>query len=163
MGYIYLKIKEIPGEATDQAHKDEIELGSFSHGVSMAIGPRTTAGSGPIGTSSHGDISVSKVVDISTPKIMEAVCKGTTFPEAVITVSKAGGKGKDVIYLTYTMNNVIISNAQLSAADGAGLAQESLSLNYSKIKWEYNSTDPKDGSVKGTVPFTFDLEINKHT
>ena len=71
---IHLKITgpDIAGESTDAGHTGEIELTSFNHGVSRAVGPRTTAGSASVGNSSHNDVSVSKYIDKATPELAKS-------------------------------------------------------------------------------------------
>jgi len=159
---MFLKITgpDVKGESTDSAHKDEIELMSISHGVSMQVGPRSTAGSATTEKSTHADLTVMKAVDKATPEIQKGICQGAHYNQAVIQINKADGKGGLIPYLTYTLNDVVISSSSIGAADGGGLATESLSLNYSKIKWEYVPTNPADGTAMGTVPFTWDVGKN---
>ena len=151
---------DVPGESTDAGHTNEIELLSFSHGVSRNIGPRTTAGSGATGHSNHGDMSIMKVIDKATPEIQKYICGGQQFGEIKITVDKTNAQGTVIPYMVYTLSNVIISSSQISGGSGGDLAVESVSLNYDKIKWEYTATNPADGSAAGTVPFTWDVGKN---
>ena len=158
---MFLKISTptVEGESTDSKHSKEIELLSFSHGVAMNVGPRSTAGSATTEKSSHQDISVSKQIDKSTPEIAKGICQGTHYGEMVISINKADGKGGMIEYLKYTLTDVLITSHSIGGADGGGLATESLTFNYGKIKWEYVPTDNTNAAM-GTVPFAWDVAKN---
>jgi len=159
---IHMKITgpDVAGESTDAGHANEIELMSFSHGVSRATGPRTTAGSASTGHSNHADMTIMKYIDKATPELQKAICGGQQFSEIKIVVDKTNATGTVIPYLIYTLSNVIVSTSQLSGSEGGQLAVESVSLNYDKIKWEYTATNPTDGAAAGTVPFTWDVGKN---
>jgi type VI secretion system secreted protein Hcp len=158
---MFLKISSpnVEGESTDSKHSKEIELLSFSHGVGMTPGPRSTAGSATTEKSSHSDVSVVKQIDKSTPEIAKGICQGTHYGEMVISINKADGKGGMIEYMKYTLNDVLITSQHIGGADGGGLATESLSFNYGKIKWEYVPTDATNAAM-GTVPFAWDVAKN---
>jgi type VI secretion system secreted protein Hcp len=151
---------DIKGESTDAGHVDEIELLSFSHGVSRSIGPRSTAGSGATGHSNHQDVSIAKWIDKSTPEIQKFLCGGQQFGEVTITIDKTNAQGTVIPYMKYILSNVIISSAQIGGGSGGDLATETVSLNYDKIKWEYTATNAADGAAAGAVPFTWDVSKN---
>jgi len=157
---VFLKITtpDVAGESTDDKHPGEIELLSFGHGLTMAMGPRSTAGSATIQKASHQDISLMKYVDKSTPELQKGICLGTHYGQAVISINKTDGAGGMIPYLVYTLNDVVISSSQVSG-DGQSLPIESVTLNYGKVKWEYAPTN-QDGTASGTVPFTWDVEKN---
>jgi type VI secretion system secreted protein Hcp len=162
-GAMFLKITgpDVKGESTADGHKDEIEITSFSQGVSMATTPASTSGSRTAERASFHDVTVTKMVDKSTPELAKGVSQGTTYGEMVISIARADGAGGMVQYLKYTLNDVVISSLQVSGADGGGLANEAATFSYGKIKWEYTATDPAKGGAQGTVPFTFDVGANK--
>lgn len=162
-GAMFLKISspDIKGESTVDKHTDEIELSSFNLGASMAVTAASTSGSRASERASFSDVTVTKGVDSSTPDLAKGVAQGTTFGTAVISINRADGQGGMVEYLKVTLTDVIISSLQMSGADGAGVAQESASLAYGTIKWEYTPTDPAKGGGLGTIPFAFDVGANK--
>jgi type VI secretion system Hcp family effector len=62
----FLKITGIPGESQDRTHKDEIEVISWSWGLTRA----GTAGSGgAAGRPAFREVSIQKRVDRSSPKL----------------------------------------------------------------------------------------------
>ena len=103
---IFAKIGDIKGESVDAKHKDEIEVLSFSWGVTNAanIGG---GGGGGAGKATFQDLSIVHKIDKASPKLLKACATGTHLKEATITHRKAG-KGQQE-YLIVKMNDVIIT------------------------------------------------------
>src|SRR5271167_1030318 len=123
---MFLKIDGIKGESQDKTHKEEIEILSFSWGVSNAGSGAFGSGSGS-GKASVSDINIMKHVDKATPSLWKYCFQGKSVGDADITVRKAGGDSP-VEYLKYKLTEVFVSSAQDSGSDGGGIATESLSL-----------------------------------
>jgi type VI secretion system secreted protein Hcp len=157
----YLKITGIDGESTDSAHKGEIEVLSFSSGVTMPISPNSTAGSKTRERANLSDLTITKVVDSASPALFKAVCAGTHLTEAILSVNRADGNGNKVEYLKYTLNDVVLSNYQAAGADGNGMPIENVSINFNKFKIEYKPTDPAKGSAMGAKMAGWDVMLNK--
>ena len=149
----FLKLDpKVEGESQDSKHKGEIELESWSFGVSNPSsalgGSRAEAGkSVPI------DFTATKRTDKSTPRLAQAVAMGDHFKSAIITVRKAGGTQQE--YLTITLSDVFISSYQAGASGGGALPMESISLNYAKLVQEYK-VQKADGSLGGSVKLGYD-------
>jgi type VI secretion system secreted protein Hcp len=58
------------------------------------------------------------------------------------------------------MSDVLVSSYQTGGSTGAGLPNESVSLNFSKIEYEYRPQKP-DGSMDSPVKVGYDLKANK--
>jgi type VI secretion system secreted protein Hcp len=157
---IYLKIEGIPGESADADHRGEIEVLSWSFGASQPASPRF-GGAAASGRAAQGApvtppqgpgaVSVSKPYDPSSAKLVQACAQGKHFPKATLSVRKAGGGQQE--YLTYELENVMVSSYSLSSPGGASSGgassggdrpMESLSLNYTKIT--YKTSDDKSGA-----------------
>lgn len=142
----YLKISDIDGDSTVDAHRDEIELSSWGMGITVPMGPRTTGGSGAAGTSMHADVQCSKPLDTSSNGLAAACWTGKTIPEAIITVQKQGeGGGGKVDYMKMTLTDVILSSYSRSGSDSS-TPVDSFSMNYGTIKLEFFTTDAGGGS-----------------
>ena len=64
----FLKIDGIPGESSDDKHKDWIEILSFSHGLSQpASGSRSSGGAASAERCNHSDFSIVKTLDKASP------------------------------------------------------------------------------------------------
>ncbi len=155
----FLKIEGVKGESQDDKHKDEIHVSSFSFGVTNSGTGGSNLGSGG-GRSSVQDLHVTKVVDASSPNLFIACATGKHFPKATLTARRAGEKPQE--YLVYEMTEVYISGISTSGSEGGGIAQESLSMNFSKIKKTYTPQNA-DGSPGAKNEKTFDIKANKHS
>ena len=111
---MFLKIDgpAVPGESKDKTHSGEIEVLSFSWGVSQ-VGTGAY-GSGGLGgaKANFQDFTISKYVDKASAKLNLAVSDGTHFGKFTITVRKAGG-AEPVGYMIYTLENVIVTSYQI--------------------------------------------------
>ena len=153
----FLKIEGVKGESQDDKHKDEIHVSSFSFGVTNAGTGGSNLGSGG-GRSNIQDMHFTKVADAASPNLFIACATGKHFPKATVTVRRAGEKPQE--YLTYEMTEVYISSVTTSGHEGGGIAQESLSLNFSKVKVVYTPQNA-DGSPGAKNEKTYDVKANK--
>lgn len=160
----FLQLDGVPGEATDDKHKDWIELLSYDHSMMQPVSStRSSAGGAATGRTQHGDFSITKFVDKASPKLYEAVSNGKHFSKAKIEVCRAGGG--QVKFLEITLEEVMISNVSLSShgqsKKGDELPVENVHLNYGKIEWVYTQQKRKDGSGGGNVTAKYDLTAGK--
>ena len=153
----FLKIDGIDGESQDDEHKNEIHVSSFSFGVTNSGTGGSNLGSGG-GRSNIQDMHFTKVVDQASPNLFIACATGKHFDTATITVRRAGETPQE--YLTYELSEVFVSSISTSGHEGGGIAQESVSLNFSKIKMTYTPQNP-DGSPGAANPKTYDVKANK--
>ena len=66
----YLNIPGIPGDSTVKAHANQIDVQTFSWGVTN-----------PTGTASFGNLNITKFVDPASPLLMKAVAAGNHVPD----------------------------------------------------------------------------------
>ncbi|MGE0357767.1 MAG: Hcp family type VI secretion system effector [Burkholderiales bacterium] len=138
----FLKIDGIKGESTDARHKDEIDVLSWSWGVS----PKEEGKTGKRGCVQ--DLAITKYVDRATPALFAAAAMGTQVASAVLTVRKAGEGPQE--FLTLTLNQVYVTSVQQSGAGGAGQLFEQATLRASTIVVSYRPQNP-DGSLGAPV------------
>ena len=152
---IFAKLGDIKGESLDDKHKDEIEVLSWSWGVTNAV---TLAGTGAgQGKASFSDLVFSHKIDKASPVLMQACATGVHLKEATITHRKAG-KGQQE-FLVIKMNDVIIT-AIMDADSRDGESAETVSLAFAKIDVAYRP-HKADGSLDAGVHFKYDLKANK--
>jgi len=152
---IFAKIGDIKGESLDDKHKDEIEVLSFSWGVT-STGATAAGGGGGAGKATFQDLSIVHKIDKASPLLMRACATGTHLKDATITYRKAGKDQQD--YLIVKMNDVMITGVTDAAASGQG--SETISLAFAKIELEYKP-QKADGSLDTGIHFKFDLKANK--
>jgi type VI secretion system Hcp family effector len=155
----FLKIDGIPGESTDSKHKDQIEVLSYSHGVSqMGTASDSTAGAKSSGRCDHQDFSIVKELDKASPELNLQCCKGTHIKEMTLELCSATGDKSP--YMRYKFEGLIISSISIGGG-GGGIPTESVTFNYSKINWIYVDTDHETGKKKGEVKKWWSLEKNE--
>ena len=153
---IFAKIGDIKGESLDDKHKDEIEVLSFSWGVTNA-GVISPGAGGGAGKATFQDLSIVHNIDKSSPLLLKACATGTHLKDAIITHRKAG-KGQQE-YLIVKLNDVIITGVTHGGAGGQQLS-ESVTLAFAKVDLEYKP-QKQDGSLDAGIHFKYDLKSNK--
>ena len=154
---MFLKIADVEGESKDDAHKNSIDVLSWSWGMNQT-GSGHAGGGGGTGKVQVHDVTVTKYVDKSTPDLMLACCNGKHFKEAKITNRKAGENPLE--YLVVTMSDVLITSVQTGGQNGNDKIMETLSLNFAKVKVDYAEQTATGG--KGATPkMGWDIEANK--
>jgi type VI secretion system secreted protein Hcp len=154
---MFLKLDDIKGEAHDAKHKDEIDVLSWSWGVSQS-GTTHAGGGGGAGKANFQDLTVTKWVDLASPKLLSAASTGKHLKEALLTVRKAGDKPLE--YLKITLTDCLISSVSTGGSGGDDRLTENIGINFAKVKFEYTAQKP-DGSAGGVMPFGFDIKKNE--
>jgi type VI secretion system secreted protein Hcp len=152
---IFAKIGDIKGESLDDKHKDEIEVLSFSWGVSNT-GSMASGSGGGEGKATFHDLSFVHNVDKASPVLMQACATGTHLKDATITHRKAG-KGQQE-FMIVKMNDVIITSVT-HGGSGDGHS-ENVSLAFAKVNVEYKP-QKADGSLDAGIHFKYDLKAQK--
>ena len=151
----FLKIEGVDGESTDAKHKGQIEIDSFSWGVSNS-GSMAAGGGGGAGKVQFQDFHFTKTVDKSSPKLMQAVATGEHLKTMDLTVRKAGGTQME--YYVIHLEDILVSSYSTSGSSG-GLLMEEISFNYQKIEFEYIPQNA-DGTAAGAVKASWNLATN---
>lgn len=140
----FMKLGDIKGESTEAGHEEEIDIHEVLWGVIRDRGSNAPT---------LNELKFSKPVDKSSPKLMEACANGQHIAQAVLTLRKPG-RGSD--YYKVTLEDVLISSYQTSGSSSDVVPHEELSLNYTKITFEFIPQDdtgaPTGPSVIGRWP-----------
>jgi type VI secretion system secreted protein Hcp len=153
---IFLKIDGIPGESQDAKHKDEIDVLSWSWGMSTAPTAGLPTGQVP-GRVSVKDMSITKRIDVATPRLMLSCASGQHLRSAALTVRKAGAKQPE--FLNIKMNEVLVTSVTAAESSAEDRGTELLTLAFSKVGLDYVQ-QKADGTAAGTVSFNWDLVKN---
>ena len=154
---IFLKIDGIQGEATDVNHQNEIEVWSWSWGVSEVF---ITSGGGGIvgGKPKVGDFVISKQVDKASPNLLRACLTAKHIKEVVLTQRRAGA-GK-LNFLTITLKGVFISSLNDIDAGVAPRPTENIVFKFGKVIYEY-VPQKQSGQPDTPVTLKWDVKANK--
>ena len=154
---LFAKIGDIKGESQDGTFKDQIEIFSWSWGVSQT-GSMGQGSGGGTGKASFTDFSFVHNMDKATPNLMKACATGKHYPDATITARKAGEGQKD--YMIWKFTDVLITSVAPGGSSGGDAMMETVSMNFSKVELEYKP-QKADGSLDAGVFFKYDVKANK--
>ena len=153
---IFAKIGDIKGESLDDKHKGEIEVLSWSWGVSNAGEMRGGSGGGE-GKASFHDLSFTHNIDKASPVLLQACATGVHLKEATITHRKAG-KGQQE-FLIVKMSDVIITGVTHGDTSDGGHA-ENVTLAFAKVDFQYKP-QKADATLEAGIHFKYDIKGNK--
>jgi type VI secretion system secreted protein Hcp len=153
----FLKIDSIEGESADSKHKNEIDVQSFSWGVSQS-GSMAYGGGGGAGKASFQDFSFAMKVSKASPKLFLACASGQHIKNAILTCRRAGTEQQE--YMIITMTDILVSSYQAGGSEGDIVPSDSISLNYSKIEISYAPQDAK-GSLGAAVKTGWNVKENQ--
>jgi len=150
---IFLKMLPIKGQSLVTGFKDQIEIESFQMGVRNEITVNASNGHRTAGRPRVDNVSLTKVLDLSSAPLYAACLKGEDFKVAILTTTRVD-EGKMTPDWVITMDNVLVAGIT-TGGGGNDLPMETLSLNYSAVKFEYKHQDEK-GKAKGTAAASYD-------
>lgn len=153
----YLKIDGIEGESRDDKHRNQIEIESFSWGESN-FASAASGGGGAAGKVTMNDFHFVMKVSKASPKLFLACATGEHFPEAVLSISKAGAEQID--YLYWKLSDCLVTSYQTSGSSGDIVPTDSFSLNFAKIEVSYKE-QTADGKLGAEYKAGWDLAISK--
>lgn len=154
----FLKVAGVDGESTDDKHKGEIELESWSFG-GVNSGSFSSGGGGGSGKVVLQDFHFVKKTDKASAKLLVACCTGEHIKTATLVCRKAGGDQQE--FLTIILSPILVSSYQSAGSSGTDIIpMEQISLNFGKIEYKYKEQKP-DGSLGGEVIGGWDVTTNK--
>ncbi len=153
---MFMKIATVDGEARDKSHKGEIDVLAWSWGLSNS-GTTHMGGGGGAGKANIQDLSFTKYIDKSSAKLQLACAQGDHFDEALLTVRKAGTTPLE--YLKITLNEVLVTSVSTGGSGGEDRLTENVTLNFAKVKVEYQEQDEKGGG-KPAGDYTYNIAEN---
>jgi len=152
----FLKVDGVEGESTDDKHKAEIELESFSFGGTNA-GSFSSGAGGGTGKVALQDFHFVKKCDKASPKLFVACATGEHIKMATLTCRKAGKDQQE--FLVIKMNDVLVTSVA-DSDDSGGAQLESVTLAFAKVDLEYRP-QKADGSLDAGLHFKYDLKASK--
>lgn len=155
---MFIKIGDVKGESADDKHKEEIDVLSWSWGMSQS-GTTHMGGGGGSGKVAVNDLSFTKYVDSATNALFQACCEGKHYPEATLVVRKAGGTPLE--YLKIKMQDLLITSISTGGSGGEDRLTENITLNFAKFTLEYQPQDEKGAAKGGPKTAGWDVAASK--
>ena len=150
----FIRFDGVEGESTQIDHKGEIEVLSWSWGLS-ATGNPSGGGLGGAGRARPGDFTFTHLYDKASPVLASLAAAGRHVKQAFLTSRRAGESQKD--FLRVTLKDVLITAVD-QVGDGDGI-DEQVTATASHITFEYRQTTNK--GTTGT-PVVFDWDVLKN-
>ena len=138
---IFLKLGSVQGESLDSVHKNEIDVLSWSWGMSQSGTMHLGTGGG------GGKVSVQ---DLSITKY--------TYPTATLTVRKAGKTPLE--YYIIVMTNVLVVNYGTGGSDSEDRFTETVSLNFEQFDVKYQPQGETGAAGGGVVESKWNIPAN---
>ncbi len=155
---MFLELEGIKGETIDKAYKSKnaMDILAWSWGLSNA-GTFHHGSGGGAGKANFQDISVTKHIDLASPNIMLFCANGKHIDKGTITVRKAGENPLE--YIKITMEKLFVTSYSTGGSGGEERLTENVTLNFAKVKVEYNQQAEKGGKG-GSSDFGFNIAEN---
>jgi type VI protein secretion system component Hcp len=124
---IYMKIKDIPGEATHKDHQAWIDIQNWSFGPGhMGVGGRLSGPTDCAGEAGPGLVLLRRAADKASPLLQRSAKDGVSVGDVVVEAPGPAGAA-----YRYELKDVVISNFD----PAGGAPTESLALNYAQVVW----------------------------
>jgi type VI secretion system secreted protein Hcp len=145
---IFLKLDGIAGESTDDQHKGEIDVESFTFNANRTIGTVTIS-----------PLRLLKVFDASSPKLMQDAANGHHIKSGVLTFRRSGDPD-GVEFLTYKLSDVVVSSYEQGGANPdkrtLGSLEDEVGLSPAKVQVTEKTVD-SSGKSGPVVTASFNL------
>lgn len=151
----FLKLDGITGESTNARHPGEIDVRSWSWGVSTTVAATGSGGGagGAAGKASFEAFRFEAAVSRASPPLFHACATGRHLRSARLTGRRGGGPGFD--FLTFTLSDVTIASVQHGDTPMGGPTEE-FTLRFAKVEMTYRQQSPT-GAAAPPVTAVFDL------
>jgi type VI secretion system secreted protein Hcp len=153
IGDMFLKVETarlgvIKGEATDEKHPNEIDVLSWSWGMSARS---ALAGAGASSKATLDELRIIKKIDSASTGLMSSLRSNEAIKKATLTVRKAGGHPLE--YVKITLQSARITHVALDTE--AAEVVERVSFAFQKINVEY-VPQGADGGARASMSFDAD-------
>lgn len=156
----FLKLSGIQGESTSTSHQGEIDVESWSWGVT-AVRPAGGGGGGggAAGRVQPRDLVFSARTSRATPPLLLACATGRHLPEAVLTGVRAGSAQQE--FLRYRLTDVQVTSFETGASEATagGGPTDQVALAFRTLEVEYRLFTAS-GTTGPPVTAGFDFRTN---
>ena len=143
---IYIEYEGIKGNTTADGYASHITVSSLQFGVGRGISMEAGNIANREATRpSISEVTFTKQADISTTSLFKEAVTGSAGKKVIIKFVQTGSDNL-VEYMTYTLENCLVSGYSVSAS-GDSDPTESISLSFAKIMVNYSDYDKSNKSA----------------
>jgi type VI secretion system secreted protein Hcp len=150
----FLRLDGIDGESTDEKHKGEIDILSFTQSW-INSGSISPGGGGGAGKVVCGAVTLMKNIDKSSPQLLKYVVQGKHIKEGTITFQGNGRQSPE--YYTIRMSEIFVNELTQTDAADPNRIFEKVVLTATKYDFEYRTFSDK-GTVVTPVKAGYDCK-----
>jgi type VI secretion system secreted protein Hcp len=154
---LILDLGAIKGNCTIDGYPDKVIVSSFSHSAYLPMGSDAGNTERTMGRPVLSEMSFSKPSDLATTELFKSCTQGTKLGPATLNIGRVEN-GKYMNFMTYVMDNAMIS--QMSCSGGGGIPNDSFSINFTKLTATFTQQQ-SDSTAKGNGTWTWDLGTMK--
>lgn len=132
---ILLKLGAIKGDSTVKGHEDWITCDSLQFGVGRSISASGGGKSRETSNPSFSEVTITKSTDKSSADLFFQAMGGKSQGKAEIHFIQTS-EGKSQVFLKLELEEALVSS--YSASSGGDRPSESISLNFTKITYQYD-------------------------
>jgi type VI secretion system secreted protein Hcp len=160
---MFVKISDIPGDATEKGHDKWIVIQSLSWNVERAV-EMTDLGSTQRGhaNSNFGKVEVTSQMGIASNKLATSVANGTVREQIELHMCRSGESASAGLeaYSIWKLKDVVIDSYSVSGSED-GIPEETWTMAYAAIEHEFKSTDQKSGKLTTENKFTWNVQTGQ--
>jgi type VI secretion system secreted protein Hcp len=149
----FLKLDGIVGESTDAKHKDEIELVSFSWGLTQSS---SRGSGGGAGKAQFKEFEFLMRVNKASPALFLAAASGKHLKDATLSVRRRGKAAFDWVKVKFS--DVLITSYE-QAGDDEEAAHELVAFDFAKVELQLT---PQTGRGTSVAPITAGWDLSKN-
>jgi type VI secretion system secreted protein Hcp len=153
---IFLQLANIEGESIDAAHEKEIDVLSWSWGMSQSGTTHLGSGGGS-GKVNVQDLSITKYVDKSSPDLMKCCCNGKHIDTGKLTVRKAGEKPLEFLMIEF--QELLVAAVTTGGIGSDDRMTENVTLNFREFHLTY-TVQEKSGAGGAKPEVKWDIAKN---
>jgi type VI secretion system secreted protein Hcp len=129
----FLKVDDVKGDSMDAKHRDEIDIMSWSWGVSQPSATRSAAGAGKV---QSREVNFTAKVNSASVNFFQALATRRLFKQALLTCRKTGKVQQEFYKLTF--KNVLVSSFQtMGSASSAEIPVDNFTFTYESVNIWY--------------------------
>lgn len=153
----FLDLEGIEGESQAQGFEDQIDVLSYSWGMTQSGTTHMGSGSGG-GKVSVQDLTITKYLDKASVNLVQHCCNGKHIPSGTLTVRKAGGD-EAVEYNVIDLTDIIVTSVQTGGSGGDDRLLETASFNFGMFDFKVTLQEAS-GGAGGESNFCWDIAAN---